>query len=110
MDVSDQHLLVFASELFTHLLDVGSAHEPCNHVMLSPPLSMDWCASPLNHTPPRLGALLLDVAAAKVLKLKITRAELATSFKFDHCVHNRAAILHQLIQHYADQETVMEVC
>lgn len=103
-------MLVFASDLFTHLLDVGSAHEPSNHVMLSPPVSLDMYLSPLNNTPPRLGALLVDTVGLKVVKLRITKSEFLTSFKFDPCVHNRVAILHQLMQHYMDSETVAEVC
>ncbi|KAF4522047.1 hypothetical protein B566_EDAN004029 [Ephemera danica] len=105
----DQHLLVFASDLFTHLLDIGSAHEPCNHVMLSPSLSLEYCVSPVNNSPPKLGALLIDTVARKFLKLRITKTELATSFKFDSCAQNRVAILHQLLQHYNDQETVAEL-
>lgn len=106
---SDQHLLVFVSDLFTHLLDVGSAHEPCNHVIISPPLTLPLYPSPLNHNPPKLGSLMLDLSSLELFTIKVTKSELALSFRFDHNCQNRIAIVHQLLQHYHDFETVSDV-
>jgi hypothetical protein len=106
---TDQHLLVFVSDLFTHLLDVGSAHEPCNHVIISPSMTLPLYPSPLNHKPPKLGAQMLDLSSLEIFTVKVTKSELALSFRFDHNCQNRIAIVHQLLQHYHDFETVADV-
>ncbi|CAB3363663.1 Hypothetical predicted protein [Cloeon dipterum] len=105
----EQHLLVFASDLFTHLLDVGSAHEPCNHVIISPPLTLPLYPSPLNNAPVKLGALMLDLSSLEMFTVKVTKSQLSMSFRFDHSCQNRIAILHQLLQHYHDYETVSDL-
>ncbi|GLH11422.1 Protein pigeon [Gryllus bimaculatus] len=102
----EQHMLVYAPGLFTHLLDVGLSHEPCCHVLMghAPPQA--------SHLVPLLqpgGGLTLDLRALDLVRLVVSPRMLLDTFRQDPCLSTRLAILHYFLVHAGDMESVAEL-
>ncbi|XP_065226070.1 protein pigeon isoform X2 [Planococcus citri] len=104
----DQHLLVYAADLFTHVLDLGIAHEPCCHfIMDSPSITNSF----LNLVPvPGTLSEVLDLKTLEILKLSIPKRKLIESFNYKHAsLNNKLSILHFILVHLNDTEFINEL-
>lgn len=104
----DQHLLVYAADLFTHVLDLGIAHEPCCHFVIDSPSIKN---SFLNLVPlPGTTSEVLDLKTLDILKISISKEALINSFSYTYgSLNNKLAILHYILVHLTDLEFVNEV-
>lgn len=107
--ILDQHLLVYAADLFTHVLDLGIAHEPCCHFIIDSPSITN---SFLNLVPlPGTTTEVLDLKTFDILKLSLTRKKLIDSFNYKYAsLNNKLSILHYILVHLNDMEFINEVC
>nr|CAD7576688.1 unnamed protein product [Timema californicum] len=107
----DQHMLVYAPGLFTHLLDIGLSHEPCCHILTSPHLP--GMPSHITHLVPLFqtgnNVTTVDLPSLDLVSLAATTAHLVDTFRSDNSLGNRLAILHYFLVHQGDFETVGEV-
>lgn len=103
-------MVVYAPGLFTHLLDIGLAHEPCCHILMS-------CTLPgiplyTSHLVPLLqygNTVTVDLPSLDLIPLTVTTSHLIETFKNDHSLENQLAILHYFLVHQGDLETISEV-
>jgi hypothetical protein len=107
---TDQHMIVYAPGLFTHLLDIGLCHEPCCHIMMDSALP----GVPLytSHLVPLLQAgntVTIDLSMLELVPLNITTGHLVNTFKNNPSLENRRAILHYFLVHKGEMEIVAEV-
>ncbi|XP_069681884.1 protein pigeon isoform X1 [Periplaneta americana] len=106
----DQHMVVYAPDLFTHLLDIGLAHEPCCHVLMS--CTLPGIPSHTSHLVPLLqysNTVTVDLPTLDLIQLTVTTGHLVETFKSDHSLENQLAILHYFLVHQGDLETVSEL-
>nr|CAD7430781.1 unnamed protein product [Timema monikensis] len=107
----DQHMLVYAPGLFTHLLDIGLSHEPCCHILTSPHLP--GMPSHVTHLVPLFqtgnNVTTVDLPSLDLVSLAATTAHLVDTFRSDNSLGNRLAILHYFLVHQGDFETVAEL-
>ncbi|XP_067002929.2 protein pigeon [Anabrus simplex] len=102
----DQHMVVYAPGLFTHLLDIGLNHEPCCHILMGcTPYQYTHLVPILHHG----NAMTLDMPSFDLVPLIVTTQQLVDTFKQDHSLDNRIAILHYFLVHQGDTETVGEL-
>lgn len=102
----EQHMIVYAPGLFTHLLDVGLGHEPCCHILMghAPPQA--------SHLVPLLQpgeGLTLDLRALDLVRLVVSPRILLDTFRQDTCKSTRLAILHYFLVHAGDMDSVAEL-
>jgi hypothetical protein len=107
---ADQHMVVYAPGVFTHLLDIGLSHEPCCHILMSCTL----LGIPLytSHLVPLLqydNTVAVDLPSLDLVPLTVTTRQLVDTFKNDSSLENQLAILHHFLVHQGDLETVAEV-
>ncbi|XP_021937949.1 protein pigeon isoform X4 [Zootermopsis nevadensis] len=106
----DQHMIVYAPGLFTHLLDIGLAHEPCCHILMS--CTLPGIPSYTSHLVPLLqygNTVTVDLPTLDLIPLTVTTGHLVETFKCDHSLENQLAILHYFLVHQGDLETVTEL-
>jgi hypothetical protein len=107
---TDQHMVVYVPDLFTHLLDIGLAHEACCHILMS--CTLPGIPSYASHLVPLLqydNTVTVDLPSLDLIPLTVTTGHLVETFKSDHSLENQLAILHYLLVHQGDFETVAEV-
>ncbi|RZC36003.1 pigeon, partial [Asbolus verrucosus] len=104
------HMLVFIPEVCTHLLDIGVMHEPCCHVITKPLLSdlqsHKICLTSLV----TLGNdYVINLATLDLIDMTVPINLLVQTFKSDTIIGNKLSIIHYLILHRGEIETVSEV-
>jgi len=108
--LTDQHMIVYVPDLFTHFLDIGLAHEACCHILMS--CTLPGIPSYASHLVPLLqydNTVTVDLPSLDLIPLTVTTGHLVETFKSDHSLENQLAILHYLLVHQGDFETVAEV-
>lgn len=101
-------MVVYAPGLFTHLLDIGLNHEPCCHILMNN--DIPGVPTSASHMVPLLGCLtMVDLPTLDIVELSIPTAQLVNTFKVNQSLDNRLSILHYLLVHLGDLETVAEV-
>ncbi|GFG36550.1 hypothetical protein Cfor_06172 [Coptotermes formosanus] len=106
----DQHMVVYVPGLFTHLLDIGLAHEPCCHILMS--CTLPGIPSYTSHLVPLLqydNTVTVDLPSLDLIPLTVTTGHLVETFNSDHSLENQLAILHYFLVHQGDFETVAEL-
>ncbi|GLV45117.1 pigeon [Carabus blaptoides fortunei] len=105
----DHHMLIFIPGLFTHLLDIGINHEPCCHIVTSSVVSnveyVDLRLVPLCCD----SNLSINLNTLDVFPITVSTAQLVETFKNQMHLDNKIAIIHYLIVHKSDIETVGEL-
>lgn len=103
----DHHMLIFIPGVFTHLLDIGINHEPCCHIVTTSIVTSEnelrlvpLCCE--NNTTINLNTL-------DIIPITIPVSNLIDTFKSDTTLDNKISILHYLIVHRNDFDTVGEV-
>lgn len=100
--------MIYVADLFTHVLDLGIAHEPCCHFVIdSPSISNSFLnLVPLSGT----SSEILDLKTLDILRVSISKKQLIDSFNYDHAsLNNKLSILHYILIHLCDMEFVNEV-
>lgn len=126
----DQHLVVYSEGLFVHLLDIGPSHEPCCHILLGddstnksniahlatlwqpPPPASDKTNSSARTTNVKSpeGSISIDLVTLNIYKIEVSTQFLIDAYKDKEIVlSNRLAILHYVMIHLGDMDTVAEV-
>ncbi|XKL59454.1 hypothetical protein PGB90_000470 [Kerria lacca] len=106
--LKDQHLLVYVSDLFAHVLDLGISHEPCCHFAISTPL-IDNSFSNLVPIPGTTSEVL-DLSNLDILETFISKNQLIQSFNDENTsLHNKLSILHYILMHLNDMEMIKEI-
>lgn len=102
-------MMVFIPGYFTHLLDIGISHEPCCHIMIPKPLqtSEDYCMKlvPFSND----GDLVLNLNTLEVYPLLVNISHLIETFKKCNHLENKISIIHYLLVHLNEADTVTEV-
>lgn len=106
----DHHMLVYQSDIFCHLLDVGGSHEPCCHIVCAPKFN-GHAEQQLNQLVPCLkwGSIAFDVCTLNLISTSIPKAHLIDAFKTDRSIDNRKSILHYFLIHTSDLDVLSEV-
>uniref|UniRef100_A0A336MW29 CSON005007 protein n=1 Tax=Culicoides sonorensis TaxID=179676 RepID=A0A336MW29_CULSO len=101
----DHHMLVFQSDLFLHLLDIGLSHEPCCH-LVCPPLRHS-----VAHLVPvfKTNNIAFDSATLDLISIKIPKAHLIEAFRNDTSLDNRLSIVHYFLAHSNDIDIFSEL-
>lgn len=116
-------MVVYVAGLFTHLLDIGLAHEPFCHILMNGVLSMvPQSASRLvtikgeftestvfEDDTELLPTIMIDLNTMDLLEFEIDVEDLMTSLSTIESMNNRLSILHYLLIHAVDFERVEEV-
>lgn len=132
----DHHMLVHASGLFTHLLDIGLEHEPCCHILLDNdaltiPASDTACLVPLlpatgvkesasSNSKPMI--TMLDLSTLDIVPISIAPAHLLCAFrggphgtpvsgnkKKHFLLPNQLSILHYVLVHLGNNELLLQL-
>lgn len=106
----DDHLLVLIPTVSIQLLDVGLSHEPSSHVTLTDQFdgieTYRMCFTPIincgNHA-------ILNLTTLDVLDLTINVRQFKEAFETMASVENRLSIIHYLMVHEKDLESVVDV-
>lgn len=96
--------------LFTHLLDIGTSHEPMCHILTSSNILSTTDVQ--CHVVPLINVgenVAINLITLDLVTLKVTTAQLIETFKNDQSVDNKIAILHYLLVHRNEFESVSEV-
>lgn len=105
----DHHMLIFIPGLFTHLLDIGINHEPCCHIVTSSVVPnveyVDLRLVPLCCD----SNLAINLNTLDIFPITVSISQLVETFKSEIHLDNKIAIIHYLIVHKNDIETVGEV-
>lgn len=108
VSLSEQHLIVQVSDLYTHVLDVGIGHEPCCHFVIfgSPRMQNTANIVPV----PGVTSETIDLKTLDLFKVTITKTQLLRAYLDENSsVDNKLSILHYLLTHLNDTETVCQV-
>lgn len=107
---ADDHMLVFIPGICTHLLDIGTMHEPCCHITTVAELhSLDGQQISLAPLYKFGKHSVLNVTTLDVIVIKISTSQLVQTFKSDTTIENKLSILHYLLLHLGETDTVTEV-
>lgn len=101
-------MLVFIPEVCTHLLDIGVMHEPCCHVVTKPLLT-DLETYKICLTSLVTCNYVINLATLDLIEMTVPTSLLVQTFKSDTILGNKLSILHYLILHRDEIETVSEV-
>ncbi|CAH0391278.1 unnamed protein product [Bemisia tabaci] len=94
----DQYVIVYAPNLFIHLLDVGLHHEPCCHIML--PVVNAQESSSSQQLSVLSGNVIIDCETFNIIDLPMSTSVLEQFFKSpDTTVFNKISILHYFLVH-----------
>ncbi len=101
-------MIVYVSDLFTHILDLGIAHEPCCHFVV-PSQPTKNAFSKLVPVP-GVTSEILDLTTFDVFKISVSKDLLLRSY-FDEetSLQNKLSILHYVLNHLNDMETIRKV-
>ncbi|XP_044257578.1 protein pigeon isoform X2 [Tribolium madens] len=102
------HMLVFIPEVCTHLLDIGAMHEPCCHVITKPLLTDEtykMCLTSLV----TIGNEVINLATLDLIDMTVPTSLLVQTFKSNAHLGNKLSIIHYLILHRSEIETVSEL-
>lgn len=103
----DNHLLVNIPMLFTHLLDIGVNHEPCNHfVMNTEDSERGSSLAPLLGWGPNA---MVDLNTLDIVILGVPEKDLVSTFKNIPLIENKLGIIHFLLQHEGNSELAEEL-
>lgn len=106
----DDHILVLIPTVCIQLLDVGLNHEPSSHVTLRDQFdgieTYRMCFTPIincgNHA-------ILNLTTLDVLDLTISVRQLKEAFQAIEAVENKLSIIHYLLVHVKDLDSVVDV-
>ncbi|KYM85166.1 Protein pigeon [Atta colombica] len=103
----NHHMIVFVPGLFAHLLEIGVNHEPCCHILCSPPPSIPSHGNSLlaNNT----NILTIDLPTLDLVQLTIPSDFLIEVFRKETSVEVRLGILHYFLCHKNDIEIIAEL-
>ncbi|GJQ76606.1 hypothetical protein Trydic_g15469 [Trypoxylus dichotomus] len=107
----DDHMLVFIPEICTHLLDVGFSHDPSCHIITTareiPRLELDKTCLALVAT---LGKhCVLNMSTLDIIDLHVSTTQLVETFKETTSLENKLSIIHYLLVHKNETESVLEL-
>lgn len=94
--------------MFTHVLDLGTEHEPCCHFVMSSPSITDSFSKliPLPGCPSEI----FDLSSFDVFKIEISKKDLLNAYLNRHLsIQNKLSILHYVLVHINDMDMVQEV-
>ncbi|XP_057653385.1 protein pigeon [Diorhabda carinulata] len=102
-------LVVFIPKICTHILDVGLNHDPICHITTDP-LIQDKEPN-LLYLAPMISAddYVINLANLDVIDVGILDTLLINTFKSETSSENKLAIIHYLLLHLGDTETVSEL-
>lgn len=98
----DNHMIVFAQGFFTHLLEIGSHHQPCCHVLCGPLTNVPLHASylvPLIRVEGSNAILTVDLPTLDLIKLSVASDFLIDTFKKVPSAEVRLAVMHYFVCH-----------
>lgn len=104
----DQHLIVYVSNLFTHVLDLGIEHEACCHFVTSSPSTLNSFSKlvPIPGCPSEI----LDLSSFDMYKSEVSRTDLIKTYLNRHLsIQNKLSILHYVLVHLNDLDMTQEV-
>lgn len=104
-------MLVFIPEVCSHLLDIGFGHDPVCHIITT---AREISSLDLNRTCLALVNTLgkysvLNMPTLDVVDLHVSTALLTETFKKCASLENKLAIIHYLLVHKNETDTVVEV-
>lgn len=103
-------MLVLIPGICTHLLDIGAMHDPCCHVTTTAELQ-DFGSDGVSLAP--LYAFgkhtVLNVTTLDIVNIHVSPSQLVQTFKSDTTIDNKLSILHYLLLHLGEIDTVTEV-
>lgn len=103
-------MLVFIPAVCTHLLDIGVMHEPCCHVITKPLLTdFEVHTICLTSLVTLGGDHVINLATLDLIDMHVPTSLLVQTFKSDTIMGNKLSILHYLILHRSEMETVSDV-
>lgn len=107
---SDHHMLIYQPNIFCHLLDVGTSHEPCCHIVC-PPNFHATTEQKLTYLVPCLNwhSIAYDSATLNLIKIKVPKEHLIKTFRQDISLDNRTNIVHYFLLHSNDTDVLSEV-
>ncbi|KAJ8923935.1 hypothetical protein NQ315_006711 [Exocentrus adspersus] len=108
--LNGDHLLVFIPGICTQILDIGLMHEPCCHITVKPIIrdveTHLLCLAPVVSTEKRYA---LNLATLDLINMDLPTSLLIETFKSDTLLENKLSILHYIILHTEDMDTVFEL-
>lgn len=104
------HMLVLLPDICTHLLDIGAMHDPSCHI-ITKPLMSEFESYKLSLTAlVSLGKdYVTNLQTLDLIEMSVSTPLLVQTFKSDTILENKLSIIHYLILHRGDLETVSEV-